>query len=237
MRGSSPFRAGAAALSLLGCLMLPSAASAWPVDVELDVQVGADRFEKLTAVGWAEVEDPAVVQVEVLPAGELLVTGKAPGQTLVLLYAEGRFAVWRVRVRAKGEPPSRTVGAREQLSAARQACPGIKVTEPGTDTPSTLQVRVNDARCRKALAALFESGGFRAGDLELVFDVPMLQAQLADIQGALKRAGLDVEVRYSGAGLVLEGKVTPAQHRKALWLVFKNSIGRVPLDDRTQELP
>lgn len=224
-------------MSLLSCLVLPSAATAWPVDVELEVPVAADRFEKLTAVGWAEVEDPAVVQVEVLPAGELLVTGKAPGQTLVLLYAEGRFAVWRVRVRAKGDSPSRAVGGREQLAAAKQSCPGMKVTKPGADTRPTLQVQVSDERCRKALAALFEAGGFRAGDLELLFDMPVLQAQLADVQGALKSAGLDVEVRYSGAGLVLEGKVTPAQHRKALWVVFKNSIGRVPLDDRTQELP
>lgn len=210
---------------------------AWPIDVEVEVAAGVDRIERLSAVGWAEVEDPKVVQVEVLPAGELLVTGKAPGSSLVLLYSEGRFAVWRIRVTDKAAPSRKPEVGQAEWAAAKRACPAMKVEEGGAGTRPTLHVQVKDERCRKALFTFFQTDRFLARDLELVFEVPMLQAQLADIQRALKSAGLDVEVRYSGAGLVLEGAVTPAQHRKALWMVFKNSIGRVPLDDRTQELP
>ena len=48
----------------------------------------------------------------------------------------------------------------------------------------------------------------------------------------LKELGL--EARYSGAGLVLQGKATPEDHRRALWELFRQSVGRVPLEDRVQ---
>ena len=45
-----------------------------------------------------------------------------------------------------------------------------------------------------------------------------------------------VKARYVGAGLVLEGPVTKAEHRKVLWEVLKRTLGRFALDDK-MELP
>ena len=37
---------------------------------------------------------------------------------------------------------------------------------------------------------------------------------------------------YHGAGLLLEGSTTPEGHRRALWELFRQSVGRVALEDR-----
>lgn len=211
-------------LITLGASLWPAGAQAWPVDVYTDVRVGEERFERLAAVQWAEVEDPTIAEAEVLPSGELLITGKAKGRTLLLLYAEGKFAVWRVRV---GTPPTE---GEALLAAARRACgPAMKID--GTE----LTAPVATEGCRLALRTALEADTFRGRDLELVFDMETFQSQLKDIQQGLAEAGVKgVTARYHGAGLVLEGKVTRAERRKALWAVFKRSVGRVPLQDRLE---
>jgi len=45
-----------------------------------------------------------------------------------------------------------------------------------------------------------------------------------------------VNARYVGAGLILDGKVSVAEHRKVLWEVLKRTLGRFALDDQL-ELP
>ena len=50
----------------------------------------------------------------------------------------------------------------------------------------------------------------------------------------LRKAKVPATVRYSGAGVVLEGKLSAAQHRRALWELFRRSLGRVPLEDRVE---
>jgi hypothetical protein len=223
------FRAGLGGVLLATLLLLPVSALAWPVDLVFSLESGKDRFHKLTAVDWVEVEDPSVATVEILPgSNELLITGHRPGRTLLLLYAEGKFGVWRLSVT---EPGVRAVpeAAPLQLATAKKACPGLQVNE---GTERSLVVTVKDAACRKALMSLFQTDAWLARELELTFELPALQEQLSVLTPGLKALGL--EARYSGAGLVLHGKATPEGHRRALWELFRQSVGRVPLEDRVK---
>jgi hypothetical protein len=200
--------------------LVVAALLAWPADMVHDVEPGREKLVKLAAVEWVEVEDPGIVTAEIMESGELLLTAGKPGRTLVLLYAEGKFAVWRVRVGGKPE-----VGS---TGAAKKACPDLKLT-PGEDTKLT--VTVQDDKCWKALYELFKSDSFVARELDVTFDPKVLQTQLKSIQEGLKKG---LSSRYVGAGLVLEGDVTPAEHRKVLWELFKRSVGRVALDDKLE---
>lgn len=223
------FRAVLGAVLLAPLLLLPGSALAWPVDLVFPLEAGAERFHKLSAVEWVEVEDPTVATAEVLPgSSELLVTGLRPGRTLLLLYAEGKFGVWRISVSAKGSRLAPDT-ATEQLAAAKKACPGLQVTEGAERSLVTL---VKDSGCRKALFALFQTDAWLARELDLTFELPVLQEQLSLLNAGLKELGL--EARYSGAGLVLQGKATPQEHRRALWELFRQSVGRVALEDRVE---
>ncbi|HVG60771.1 MAG TPA: pilus assembly protein N-terminal domain-containing protein [Hyalangium sp.] len=228
-----PFRAGLGGILLAALLLLPSHAYAWPVDLVFSLESGTDRFHKLSAVEWVEVEDPSVATVEVLSgSNELLVTGKRPGRTLLLLYAEGKFAVWRLAVTAPGSGAT-PEAAPELLAAASKVCPGLQVNE---GSERSLVMTVKDSACRKALLALFQTDAWLARELEITFELPALQEQLSVLTPILKELGL--EARYSGAGIVLQGTATPEAHRRALWALFRQSVGRVPLDDRvTIETP
>ncbi|MBX5482122.1 MAG: hypothetical protein IRZ16_09845 [Myxococcaceae bacterium] len=217
------------ALCAVPALCAPAPAFAWPVDVIVDLEADAVSIRKLTALGWAESDNPAVVEAERLPSGELLLTAKGPGRALVLLYAEGKFAVWRVRVAPKGGAVKREDGTAE-LEAAKAACPKLEATS------DSLTAHIADERCRSALLSLFQTDAYEARQLELTFEVPVLQAQLAAIDEALRPLGVDgLKLSSRGAGLVVEGTATPEQKRKALWAIFKNSVGRVPFDDRLEE--
>ncbi|HLL06672.1 MAG TPA: pilus assembly protein N-terminal domain-containing protein [Myxococcaceae bacterium] len=223
-------RAGLGGALLAALLLLPVSAAAWPVDQAFSVESGADRFHKLTAVEWVDVEDPTVATVEVLPgSNELLMTGKKPGRTLVLLYAEGKFAVWRLSVTAPGARPGPEATAPELLAAARKACPGLQVSE---GAERAMVATVKDTACRKALLSLFQTDAWLARELELTFELPVLQEQLAALEPTL--SGLGLEARYSGAGIVLQGTASPEAHRRALWALFRQSVGRVPLEDRVK---
>ncbi len=228
-------RAGVRVVSLLCSLLcllaltVPARALAWPVDMAVALEGGTDRFHKLSAVEWVDVEDPAVATVEVLAgSNELLLTGLKPGRTLVLLYAEGKFAVWRLTVTAPGARPE-PEPTEALVAAARKACPGLTVRE---GAERALVGPVKDAACRAALLPLLKTDAFLARELELTFELAALQDQLAAVTPAMKALGL--EARYSGAGLVLQGQATVEAHRKALWELFRLSVGRVPLDDKVK---
>lgn len=214
---------------LAALLLLPLHARAWPVDLVFSLESGTDRFHRLSAVDWVDVEDPSIATVEVLSgSNELLLTGKRPGRTLLLLYAEGKFAVWRLTVTAPGARPT-AEPAPELLAAARKACPGLQAKE---GPERQLVATVKDAACRATLLALFQTDAWLARELELTFELAVLQEQLAAMQPRLKELGL--EARYSGAGLVLQGPATPEVHRRALWTLFHQSVGRVALEDRVK---
>jgi hypothetical protein len=205
-------------------LALPLAASAWPVDQALTLEPGKETFQKLTAVDWAESQDPSVVGAEALSqSGELLLTPHKAGVTRVLLYAEGRFAVWRVMV-----GPIEPQDYAPQLSAAKKACPDLKVVE-GAERGLTATVK--DTACRKALRDLLRTHAFLAKELDVTFEVEQLQAQLEEFSAAMPPG---LSVRYSGAGLVLSGKTDRAGHHQALWALFDRAVGRVPLEDRAE---
>jgi hypothetical protein len=205
-----------APLAALLLVLSPPRALAWPVDLSLPLEPGKERFHKLSA---AEV---------LAGSNELLLTGVKPGRTLLLLYAEGKLAVWRLVVGAPGRTPEPEPSA-ELLIAARKACPGLKTTE---GAERTLVASVKDSRCRDALRALLKTDAYLARELELTFELPVLREQLAALSAALQGTGLTVS--YHGAGLVLAGTTTPEGHRRALWELFRQSVGRVPLEDRTR---
>ena len=210
------------AAALLFAVLLPATALAWPVDGYIDVPAGGDTLVKFGALDGALVEDPSVAEVEVMAdSGELLVTGKKPGRTLVQLFAQGRAAVWRVRVGGKPEEGG------PRLAAATRACPDLKLT-----AARELSATLGTTACRDALLALFEQDDVVAKDLELTFEVKVLQAQLADLQRAVAAARAEVKLRYEGAGLILEGKLDEPARRRALLAIFKKAAGRVALNER-----
>ncbi|MDC0713736.1 hypothetical protein POL68_35040 [Stigmatella sp. ncwal1] len=230
MSARAPFAARLRAGGLAALLLLPASVWAWPVDMRFSLESGADRFHKLSAVDWVEVEDSTIATAEVLPgSNELLLTGKRPGRTLLLLYAEGKFAVWSLSVAEPGTRSSPSAPAPELLATAGKACPGLEVKEA---PERSLLATVKDAPCRAALLALFQTEAWLARELELTFELTVLQAQLAAMGPRLKELGL--EARYSGAGLVLQGSVPPEAHRRALWELFRQSVGRVALEDRVK---
>jgi hypothetical protein len=222
-----------ARLLTLLCWLGPCAlAAAWPVEKVVALQPGKEQFERLSAIDWVDVERPEVAEVEVLPSGELLLTGKkAGGQTLLLLYAEGRMAVWRLAV----APQQEDTGVEAAEAAAKGACPGLKLYPP--EAMEAVVARVKGEACRVALKALFEHDRYLGRQLVLEFEVPELQAQLRALQQGVDgvTAPGAVKAVYQGAGLKLSGQVTAAQKRAALWQAFRHSVGRVALEDRTTE--
>jgi hypothetical protein len=220
----------AARAACLAAFLCALPAAAWPVDIYVDVEKGSEKFQHLANVDWFEVEDPGIAEVEWLESSnELLISGKTVGRTLVLLYSQGKAAVWRVRVGEKGAPAKASTPP-APLAAAKAACPGLTV---GGEV--ALSVNIKTDECRKALLALLETDAFRAGELALVFDVTMLQAQLQSIRAGLEQAGSKAEARYFGAGLLLEGTMTTPERKRALWAVFRHVVGRMALDDRSQD--
>ena len=211
---------------LAAVLSLPAAA--WPVDWAHDVEPGKEKFIKLPRVDWFEIDDPSVLSVEwMAESNELILIGLKPGRAVLLLGADGKVAAWRVRV---GTPPAQDVAL---LAAAKKACPDFKPT-PLEDV--TLTVTAQDEGCRKALLALFQTDAFEARHLELTFEGKVLQNQLKSVQEGLAAITRGrVKARYVGAGLILEGPVTTAEHRKVLWEVLKRTLGRFALDDQMEQ--
>lgn len=214
--------------ALLTLCFLPLPAAAWPVDWIHDVEVGKEKFIKLPKVDWFEIDDPKSLSVEwVAESNELLLIGLKPGRATVLLGADGKVAAWRVRV---GTPPVVDDAA---FTAAKKACPDLKVT-PLEEVKLTVTVGTDG--CRKALTALFQTDAFEARHLDLTFDGVVLQSQLRAVQEGLQLTTRGkVKARYVGAGLVLDGPVTIAEHRKLLWETLRRTLGRFALDDQTEK--
>jgi hypothetical protein len=212
--------------TLLAVLTLVSApALAWPIDVSVEVEPGKETFVKLAAVEWLEVEDPKVASAEWLAeSGELLVSGLKAGSTLMLLYAEGNFAVWRIRV---GGP--RRVSSVDAVKKAAAACPGLTLHPEQYDK---VVGPVADPKCRDALLPAFKEDGVLARELDLTFEPKVLEAQLRQMRDDVKK--LPVTLSYVGASLKLDGTLTARQHREVLWAVFRRAVGRVPLEDRVE---
>lgn len=202
-----------------------SAAMAWPVDWIHDVAPGKEKFIKLPRVDWVEVDDPKVVSVEWMEeSNELIVTGLKAGRATVLLGADGKVAAWRVRV---GGAPVLEPTA---LPAVQKVCGDVRVT-PLEDVKLTAVV--TDEACHKAMMTLFQTDAFEARHLDLTLDSKVLQVQLKSVQDGLALVAKGkVKARYVGAGLILEGNVTVAEHRKVLWEVLKRTLGRFALDDQ-----
>jgi hypothetical protein len=202
-------------------VLLPTAALAWPVDGFIDVPANGDKLVKFGALEAARIDDPQIADVEVMPdSGELLVTAKKPGRALVQLVAQGRVAVWRLRV--GGEPLDEPA----VWDAAAKSCKGVspKATE--------LEIDVGTTNCRAALLKVLAQDRLLAKDLSLTFDVKVAQAQLAEFQAALAAAKLPVTVRYEAAGLVLEGTVDEEARRRVYFELFKKSAGRLAITDK-----
>ncbi len=215
-------------LLLITLCFLSLPAAAWPVDWIHDVEAGKEKFIKLPRVDWFEVDDPQVLSVEWVPeSNELMLIGLKAGRATVLLGADGKVAAWRVRV---GTPP---ITDDAVFLAAKKACPDLAVT-PLEDVKLT--VTVKDEACRKALLALFQTDAFEARHLDLTFEGKVLQNQLRLVQEGLQLTTKGkVKARYVGAGLVLDGPVTIAEHRKLLWETLRRTLGRFALDDQTEK--
>jgi hypothetical protein len=218
-------------LLFMGGIWPAGSARAWPVHAYVDVEVGGAKILPLRAASWAEVEDPRVASVELLPhSAEVLLSGHSPGRTVILFSQEGLLYAWRIQVARQGLKVQPALGGGSR-GAAQDACPGLTV-EAGR-----LRSEVKSEKCRAALLELFKTDDFRADQVALTFDVSALQAQLSALDAAFAALGQEKPAaRYLGAGLVLEGNISPANHRRVLWQVFFNSIGGLALDDQLEPL-
>jgi hypothetical protein len=206
------------ALGVIALLCAP-ASFAWPVDDYVDVAVGAEKFRAVEQLEWVDVEDPSVVSAEALPSGEVLITGRGPGRTLILAYGEGRLTVFRARVGDKA--------LKLDAEPAKKACPGLSVSS------SAVTAKVGSERCWQALLSVAQGDGPDARSWDLSFEVPALQAQLKAIDAAVSSAtSSKVTAAYLGATLKLKGEVTSAEQKKILWAAFKNSLGRIALENQ-----
>jgi hypothetical protein len=212
-------------LALLG--ICSRHAQAWPVDWVHELSLKKIKFVKLPQVDSVECLDSTVATAEWTPEPkELILTGIKAGKTRLLLAAEGKMAVWALNVDQKVGPPNKL------LELAKTACPKL---EYSPNQMPQLSAVVASENCRRALRALFETDLVEARSLSLEFSQEMLQAQLKEIQAALKAAFQDrIKARYVGAGLIVEGTVSATEHSKMLWILFEKSLGRVALDDRTE---
>lgn len=199
----------------LASLLLPALALAWPADLQQDVAPGREAFVRVSSVDWSVSDAPGVATAEWLAAsGELLVEGVQPGRAHLLLYAEGKLAVWTVRV---GQP--------RRPFTLPSSCPKVVARE------GALEGTVDSVACLDALRTALESDGYLARELELTFSGEVLQVQLRRLSAALPKG---LTARYVGAGVVLEGSAGFADYQRALWVLFRESVGRVALDDRVE---
>lgn len=221
----APGRACALALAAA----IAPAASALPVDSALDLTVGEERFLKFASVLAVETDAPQVATAEILPGGEVLVTGRGSGRALLFLADDTKTAAWRLRVRESGAPIPEVAVSQEARAAARRACPGLK-EESRNDAPSVAAVVATPA-CRRALKRLFEADGYRAERLELTFSIEALQDQLADLGERLAAHGLGGRrVHYSAVTLVVDGALPRAALGRLARAFYEAAIGRVPAD-------
>lgn len=223
---------------MLGWLW-PVVALGYPVESVLTLVPGQDRFvrvgEAATSVG---VDDERVAKVELFPTGEALLTGAAPGRALVLVHEAGRLTAHRVVVagEAAGRGPAAAPGLEASGSGGEElpgqvmkACPGLKLP-PKPKSGDAVEGEVQSDTCRQALLRLVASDAYAGVKMSLTFSLEALQAQLADLQRALARAGLPGEVAYAGASLRLPKELSDAQRRRVLELAFSVTIGPVLVD-------
>src|SRR5262249_28815747 len=149
VRGGARLRSHAPGLALLGALA-STAAFGWPPDKVLELEPGKEKFVRLGAVDWFEVDDPKLLTVEQLESGNaLLVTGQKPGRPPLLAYAEGKPLVLTFWI---GKPDLKPFEA--ALPAALKACPKL---EYHPDAYEKLVGEVPDPKCQKALLELLKS--------------------------------------------------------------------------------
>ncbi len=215
-------------------LARPALAAALPVGRIVEATAGETQLLAGEYLEAAEVEPADLARAERLPSGALRLTPLRPGSGLVYLFENGEVDAWRLYVRGPGESGAPAPSASPELwAAARAACPGVQ--ERVVDGEHFLHAAVPDGRCRRALLALLATDLFDGSHLRLVFDLPALQAQLRDMKLRLDAARVTgLSLHYLGATLVLSGTVAPAVRRRALRLVWQETLGKVDLDDQTE---
>ncbi len=209
-------------------------ARAVPVDNAVDLVVGDEHFLRLAGVVAAEIDSPAVVTAELLPSGEILLTAKAPGRTLLFLASEERTAAWRLRVRERGGRFEEAEATPEARAAASKACPGLK--EETSARGLGVVVTVPNPACRAALMRLVSADPYRAGAMEITFTAESLRDQLVAIEQRAAAAGLTgLAFAYRGATLVVKGSAPAGSRLKLARLLYVTALGRVPAEFRFEE--
>lgn len=220
------------ALLALAAVLAPAMALAAPPHAVVEVRPGDSTFVRLYQVRALGVVDPAIATAELLPSEELLISGKKAGTTDVVALAGGKLVGIRVHVRVPGTRAEELGPAR--LEAAKKVCPVLRVVGEGPD--AQLGVTPAPAACRAALAALFQTDRFLTKQISVDFDPPALQAQLAELEPAVKAAGVELPLHYQGATLVLQGALGPAQASRLVVALYAHAVGGVPVDDTELEI-
>lgn len=203
---------------VLALAALPAGAAPFDREVHL-VPGGPPHFERFAGLARLSTSPPDRLHAEQLPSGEILLEGRAPGEAVLFLQADGAIRAWRVVV---GEVPEPDVAAATET--ARRACGGLG-TEDGR-----IAVRLGSEACRAAVVTL--SRRLPARELVVQLDEKGLRAQLAAQQAAFAAAvpGAEVRLAYLGATLRLSGRIPRPALDAALRAVWAVTAGPLLLD-------
>jgi len=213
-------------------LALPVSAMARPVNSVFDAVAQSEHFFRLEADA-VFTDDPAVVQAELLPSGELFLTAKRPGRALMFVLAGGGLEAVRIRVRASGDAPVAQTASPQVVAAARGACPGLVIE--GTEGRRSVKVQIGTAACRRALLEMLAGDEFSLRGIEVMYSPEAVKDQLDDVlrRVAERRPELlqQYQIAYVGVTLRIRGKGTAADRAQLLTSVYEASVGPVVLDD------
>lgn len=220
-------------------LLLAPSASAVPPDERLVVAPGSDRFLRARfVVTDVAVEPEGRVQVELLPTEEILLTvpkDAKEGEVLVLAVGVDRVRAFDLCISGsdagtRSERCPRSGG----LASATQACPGLKkgVEDGAPIYEATIATEACLTALRDALAHSDEDPGSLRFMLEEAPAQVFFDRVLKRIQADPKTRGLDAA--YYGATLRLKGTVPREAVGRALIHAYRETVGRVSYDDRTE---
>lgn len=208
-------------------------ARAVPPDERLVLAPDTFKFIKppFDLIGVA-AEPQGFVQVEILPAGEILITAPADAKNgsfgTVIAFGSGKVYAREICV---GSCPATT-----EIASAKAACPSLNATKEDNDPVWVANVK--DSKCFAALKQALEHATVPVDSLRLTLEENVanefIKRVLADLSADPKTK--DLKAGYYGATLMLKGETTTPVLGRALLHAYRNTIGRVSYDDSALKL-
>jgi hypothetical protein len=207
-------------------MLVASAAAAWPVEDQVSLAPGEEKFLRVSfPVSGVVVEPAGGVDVEGFPSGELFVSVAPGGRGVVTLLAIGndRAAAKRLCIGVPCPEPT-------PIEKARGACPDLRKADD--DGRSVWAATIRDDRCLRELVETLSRADVPPDSLRMIIDEAparaLMKRVIEDIGKDARCKGLSAA--YVGATLKLTGKGDRTAIDRAVWHAFRASVGRVSFD-------